>query len=326
MKKLILSLLISSMISVMIAQVRYFDERYISTMANLNPVLVNPGATGMSDAHQVIVNYKNKWASFEDTPKTYLISYDGPVADRLGFGVLFMNDRNGSLQTSKVQGSLAYSIESLTNVISGGISGEYVKHGLDDGVLTHKQTDPDGIIDERALGNGFFDVSVGFQGVYDNKVTYGAAFPSLVSSRLDDNSNDMIDRELGFVLNVGYIYTKENLDATFEPSLLVKKLNYVPTHVDINLLGRFADDKFRGGVTYTLDGDKRVGFLLGMTFNAMGINYGYNVSRHEFQTYNNGSHEFSLRFDIGGKKRNKTMELPIMEKSMDDSVIETINK
>ena len=324
MKRLLTTYILIFFSFALMAQVRYFDERYTSTMANLYPVLVNPGATGTAGTHQVIVNYKNKWATFSGAPKTYVVSYDGSVADRLGLGVSFLSDVNGSLETSKVQGALSYSIDSPDHKVTGGISAEYINHGLKDEVLTHNDIVPDGIIDERVLGNGFFDVSLGMQGIYLGKVKYGIALPSLVSSRVDDNANDQIDREFGFLAHIGYSYTKEGIDATFEPSLFVKKLNYVPFHADINLLGRFADDKFRGGISYTVDGDKKIGFLVGVNFNALSLNYSYNASRQEFQTYNNGTHEFSLRFDIGGTKKDGMDDM--MEMPKEELIIETMNK
>lgn len=309
-------------------QVRYIDERYVSTMSFLNPVLLNPGATATAGTHQMILNYKNKWATFPGSPKTFIVSYDGPVADRLGFGAMFLSDRNGSLEISKVQGSLSYTIDSPTNSFTGGISGEFIKHGLADDVVTDVFIDnSDGIILERAEGNSFFDVSLGLHGLYDSKVKYGLALPSILSNRVDNNANDMFDRELGFVGYVGYMYMKEGVDAVFEPSIFVKKFQYIDMHADINLLGRFVDDKFRGGITYTVGADQRVGFLLGVTFNSMALNYSYNASRNEFQTYNNGMHEFSLRFDIGGQKamNKETIE---MEEMVPESVPirESMNK
>ena len=310
-------------------QVRYFDERYISTLSFLNPVLINPGATGAMGTHQAIVNYKNKWATFPDSPKSYLISYDGPVADRLGFGLLASADRNGSLETSKVQASLAYTIDSPTNKISAGFSGEYINHGLSGDVISNRYIqDGDNIILDRTAGNGFFDVSVGAYGVYDNKITYGISLPSIISTRIDGSSDDTFTREIGFIANVGYMYSKPGVDAVFEPSIFIKQLNNVPFHADINLLGRFLEDKLRGGITYTVDGDKRVGFLVGTTFNALGLNYSYNASRHEFQTYNNGTHEFSLRFDIGGARTNMNKD-DMMEmggESLPEKVMEGMEK
>lgn len=324
MKRLLFVFILLAVVSSAVAQVRYFDERYISTLSFLNPVLINPGATGNAGTHQVIVNYKNKWATFPGTPKTYLVSYDGPVADRLGFGVLASSDTNGSLETTKLQGSLSYTIESPKNVIGAGFSAEYINHNLAGDVITNRYVeDGDALILDRSGGNGFFDVSVGAHGLYDKTISYGIALPSLVSSRIGD-SDDSFTREIGFIANVGYIYTKG--DASFEPSVFVKQLNNVPFHADINLLGRFIDDKLRGGITYTVGGDKRVGFLVGATFNAMGLNYSYNASRHDFQTYNNGSHEFSLRFDIGGAKKKMAADgVEMQGEMMPEKVLEGIN-
>ena len=290
-------------------QARYFDERYISTLSLLNPVIINPGATGLTGNHKVSANYKNKWATFPGSPKSYLVSYDGPLVDRLGFGILASTDSNGSLETTKVQGSLSYRIESANNVIGAGITGEYINHNVSGDVLTNRYVDSgDVLVQSRVDGNGFFDVSLGLYGIFDQRITYGIALPSLASSMINGEANDAFDREVGFIANIGYIYSPANVDAIFEPSLFIKQLNNVPFHADINLLGRFGDDKFRGGVTYTVGGDERVGFIIGGTFNALGLNYSYNASRHEFQTYNNGTHEFSIQIDISGSsdKRNNT--------------------
>ena len=284
-------------------QIRYFDERYVSTMMQLTPVLVNPGATGFENTHQIIANYRNKWATHPGTPKTFMVSYDGPIADNLGFGVQFINDTNGALQVSKVQGTFAYMLRTAVNKLNVGLSGEFIQHGLDNALLTDIFVDQgDEEINSRVDGNSFFDVSVGVYGIYDDKITYGIAVPSLVNTRITDNplvvDND--SREFGFIANIGYKYAVDGVDASIEPSIYLKQLNNVPVHVDINILGRFADDKFRGGFTYSVGADNRVGFLAGMTFNALQFHYGYNLSRNDIQSFNNGSHELSLRFDIGG--------------------------
>lgn len=309
-------------------QVRYFDERYVSTMMQLTPVLFNPGATGIEDTHQIIANYRNKWATHPGTPKTFMVSYDGPVADNLSFGIQFLNDTNGSLETSKVQGTLAYLLQTANNKLNVGLSGEYVRHGLDQSLLTNVNVDGGDIdVTSRIDGNGFFDVSVGVYGIYDNKITYGIALPALVNAHLSDLTPDDGSREFGFIANLGYKHTVEGIDATFEPSIFVKQVNNVPLHADINLLGRFADDKFRGGFTYGIGADNRVGFLVGTTFNALQLHYGYNLSRNDFQAYNNGSHELSLRFDIGGARvPSDEIELTPMDDELGTGVRKSLER
>lgn len=156
----------------------------------------------------------------------------------------------------------------------------------------------DPLVNDRIAGSNFFDVSFGIFGLYDGKLIYGLALPSLVSSRIDDGDRSM-DREIGYLFNLGYKITNLDSDLVLEPSVFVKKLMNVPFHADFNILARFLEDSFRGGITYTVGGDEKLGFVIGTNLNGFQFTYAYSASRNAFQTYNNGAHELSLRFDIG---------------------------
>ena len=291
---------------------RYFDERYISGLSFLNPVIVNPGATGNDMNHHVFLSYKNNWASFEGSPKSLILSYDGPVADRLGVGAMLLTDSYGDLRTTKFQGSVSYTIDTPTNKIGFGLSAEYIQHGLSSDVFTDPLLEPgDVLINDRIAGSNFFDVSFGIYGLYNDKLIYGLALPSLVSSRIDDGDSST-EREIGYLFNVGYKIDDLDSDLVLEPSIWVKKLMNVPFHADINVLARFLDDKLRGGITYTVGADEKLGFLIGTNVNAMHFTYSYSASRHEIQTYNNGAHELSVRFDLQsiakGDKMDKSLD------------------
>ncbi len=309
MKNLILLVLcLIGFISLEAQNERYFDERYISSMSFLNPVLVNPGATGHNFNHTVFMTYKNNWAAFENTPKSFIASYDGPIADRLGLGAMILTDRSGDLQTTKFQGSVSYTIDTPTNKIGFGLSAEYIQHGLSSEVFSDPLLDPNDIlINNRIAGSNFFDVSFGIYGVFNGKLTYGLALPSLVSSRIDDG-DDSTDREIGYLFNLGYRIDDLDSDLVLEPSVFVKKLMNVPFHADVNVLARFLDDKLRGGVTYTVGADEKLGFIIGASVNSMNFNYSYSGSRQEFQTYNNGAHEISVSFNIDSKAKRGMSE------------------
>ena len=283
---------------------RYFDERYISGMSFLNPVLVNPGATGHDNDHSIFLTYKNNWSTFERSPKSFIASYDGPVADRLGFGAMVLTDANGDLKTTKFQGSVSYTIDTPTNKIGFGISAEYIQHGLSSDVFSDPLFQPNDIlVNNRIAGTNFFDVSFGVFGVYNGKITYGLALPSLVSSRISNTDNEGT-REIGYLFNVGYRIDDLDSDLVLEPSVFVKKLMNVPFHADVNVLARFLGDRFRGGVTYTVGADEKLGFLMGVNVNSMQFNYAYSASRSDFQTYNNGAHEISIRFNLASSQYN----------------------
>lgn len=281
-------------------QARYFDERYITTQHFLNPVLVNPGATGNSMYHRLIGNYRSNWSTFPGAPKSYFFSYDGPIGNKLGFGAVLLSDRNGDLQTTKGQAALSYTIESENNKLGFGITGEYLQHSLNGSVVSNPLNSQDTELANRLNGTEFFDVSFGINGLYNGNISYGLVFPNLVSSRLDD-LDEGFDSEFNYILHAGYMWDVEGYDFNVEPSVFVKQLNYVPLHIDLNVLMYFLDDKLLGGLTYTIGADERFGFTIGTRVNALNFAYSYNVSRNELISYTNGAHEFSVKIDLGRK-------------------------
>lgn len=279
------------------AQSRYFDERYIYTQAQVNPQLINPGAVGSAMKHQILLNYRNKWSGIDGAPRTVTLSYNGPVGNRLALGVNVLSDKFGELETTKGAVGLSYIIKSETNQVGFGISAEYIKHGLS-GFGNADPNDP--VISQALAGAEYFDASFGLYGIYMNRLTYGLALPSMVSSRISDIDDDAPDRELGFILQFGYKLEIQS-DISMTPGIIMKKLANVPTHIDLNLNFGFLQDKLIGGVTYTLGADKRLGFLLGTKIEKLNFYYSYNTSSHLIQDYNNGSHELTLGVNFGGK-------------------------
>lgn len=308
MKKIIFLLLGFIYIGALSAQERYFDERYVYTQNHLYPVLINPGAAGFNDDHEVLFNYNNRWSSFEGSPKTFTFSYNGLVADKLGLGAIIMKDSYGPLEMTKGQLSLSYGIKTAKNNIRVGMSGEYISHKLSSGALENLAPD-DFKIFERLDGSQFFDVTFGLMGEFEDKLSYGIVFPSIVNSRIDDDITSTFKREFSYIINVGYKLEVPTYDFKVFPSIFVKKLNGVPGHIDLNLLFRFLDDKLAGGITYSVGGENRIGFLVGTSVNKIDFNYTYNVSNNNFQHYNNGSHEISVGLRLSRSKEKVKNDL-----------------
>ncbi len=299
-------------------QARYFDERYITTQHFINPVIINPGAVGGNVYHQIIGNYRNKWSTFPGAPKSYILSYDGPIGNRLGFGAMLVSDNNGALQTTKGQGTLSYTINTDTNKIGFGVSGEYIDHTVESGLLNDPFTDSD---DPTLLGRldgvRFFDVSFGIYGEYANSITYGLVLPGLASSQLDGDEGNF-ETEFSYIAHAGYIWDVEGYDLTVEPAIFVKQLQYVPLHLDISVLMKFLDEKLLGGISYTVGADERLGFALGTRVNGLNFSYTYNISRHDFQSYNNGSHEISVKLQLGRTDKKDMMDEAIEVEEMEN--------
>jgi type IX secretion system PorP/SprF family membrane protein len=284
------------------AQSRYFDERYVYTQAYLNPHLINPGAFGHDGNQQVQLNYRNNWTGIEDAPKTFTLSYNGVVGNRLSAGVIVMSDRFGAYNTSKLAAGLNYRIEGQDNKIGFGITGEYVGHKLSDIGTGTNPSDPR--IIQGLAGTEYFDASIGMYGLYQNKFSYGISFPSIVSTSISEIDGAAPDRELGFIVQAGYKMDVQD-EITLTPSMIMKKLNNVPTHLDLNLTLSVLNEKLIGGVSYTLGADKRFGFLIGTKLEKLNLYYSYNTSSQGIQSFNNGAHEITLGVNAGKRTVNK---------------------
>lgn len=278
------------------AQQRYFGERGVFKMHNLYPVLLNPGAIGFENSHNLLLNYRNTWADFDGAPNTFSLSYDAPIADRLGFGAQVLRDNYGSLNTTKGLVGVSYYIPSDYNKISFGLTAEYIDHALSTG---DDPVNEDPIIVNRLDGAQFFDVSFGIHGRYDNSFIYGIAFPSLVSAMISDVEDSEEFNDIGFIGQVGYEWDITGYDILLTPMITVKNLRHTPFHTDLNLTAKFLEDRLIGGLGYTIGGDKTLSFLVGTNIKDLTLLYSYNASGRDFQTYNDGSHEFTVGYKIG---------------------------
>lgn len=287
-------------------QSRYFDERYVYSQHNIYPSLLNAGAIGANEYQEIFASYRNTWAGFEGSPKTVLVGYNGQVGNRLGFGAQLLSDSYASLNTTKGQIGLSYTITTPTNRVGFGISTEYIQHNLSGSGLTSPQVvKDDPLILQRLDGAQYFDASFGIFGLYNNKLTYGISFPSLISSRISDSGSE-IDRSIGYIFQVGYRLESKTTKISIEPGIVIKSLMNTPSHIDLMAKFGFLEDKLTGGIAYTLGGDKRLGFLIGTAIESLHINYMYNVSSADIQTYNNGSHEISVGIRFGEGKASKS--------------------
>lgn len=273
------------------------EQRHVFTQHFIAPVIINPGATGFSDEHGIILNYENKWSGFDGGPRSFTLGYDGPVANRLSLGGLIFRDQVGSLETIKGQLSYAYKIPAETYQISVGLTTEYIQYGLLNSSINNPLLDlSDNLLLERLDGARFFDVAAGVYGVVNDNIKFGLVLPGLVRARLDNNGGAS-ERTINYIVHLGYQYNVPDYDFYIEPSIFIKQLREVPFHADINLKMGFMDDQLIGGLTYSLGYD-RLGFLIGTSVNNFRIYYSYNVSLYESQQYHNGMHGFTLGFNI----------------------------
>jgi len=304
MKKIFILLTISCIGFVLHAQ-----EEYIFTQYFLNPATINPGASGFEGNHNVVFNYRNTWAGFPNSPKSFQAHYNGEVVDKVGLGATLMTDNYANLSSTRGGVSFAYMIKGESYKLGAGLSTQFQQYRVNNVDFTNALIDEgDELLQSRLNDAQFFEASLGFHGLLDNGMFFDLAFPGIVRSRINDavNAEDS-PGSFNYFFGLGYEFPISNYDMAIVPSVYVKKFRNVPLHVDFNALMKFLDGKLLSGITYSNGADNRLGFLIGTQINTLAFNYSYNISFHESQQYNNGGHEIGLALKLGN---NPQKEIP----------------
>ncbi len=287
-----------SLIRLSAQEVGYFNHYY------LQPVMINPGATGFQGDHQLLADYRLSYADFENAPRTFTAMYHGSFADKIGLGVQLMADKIGAGQLAGAQLNYAYRFSFEDVTLSVGLS-----TGLQTFKIKGTGKDPlvvgdDPLLQEAVDGYLLFDGAAGVYGEVDKKLFFGVSFPNLIKNRLQDIEGDVNLDELdafSYAVLLGYRFDVKNYNFTVEPSVTIKDLRYSPFLVDANVKFSFLDEQLVGGLEYSIGDNSRAGLLLGTRINALRLYYSYDVSLGDFQQYNNGSHELTLVYRIPGK-------------------------
>lgn len=275
----------------------------------INYHLLNPAATGMN-GHMIMLNYISRWNSFPGNPQTFTAGYNGMISEKIGLGALVVSDNLGSLNKTAGALSYAYQFDIEETRFSIGLSTGYERYKLQASALVGNGLDPgDPIIDQAANGYDVFDAAFGVHARLPDGFFAGVSLPNLIRTRVDSDDNAADVESALFQYFIGYAGYRMELpeyNFDFEPSLAIRKVRNAPFQADFNLLGYYADDQLIGGFTYSLGGGNAAHILLGTRIDLMTILYSYGVSFSDFQSYSNGSHEISLRFDLSRTEDENT--------------------
>lgn len=278
----------------------YFDHHY------LQPVLINPGATGFNGDHEFLAAYKLNYTDFPGAPRTFTALYNGSFADKVGLGFQILSDHVGVTQLLQAQLNYSYRFIFDNAVVGVGLS-----TGIQNFKVKDVQNDPlidptDPLLNEGIDGYLLFDGSAGVYAEVDKKFIFGVSFPNVVKQRIAEIAGDVhIDdlKSFPYAVHFGYRHEVKNYNFEIEPSITIKNLRYSPFLIDLNLKFSFLDEQLIGGLGYTLGEDNRAALLLGTRLDNLKFYYSYDVSIGDFQQFNNGSHEFTLVYQLPSKTK-----------------------
>ena len=284
------------------------------TQYYLSPQLMNPASTGFHGQYKLGMNYRSYWSDFPGAPKSFAAHYNGPATDRVGIGAMLFTESFGVENRFRGQLSYAYRFGSDDYKMSLGLSTDYSQFRLDNTAITNELYDAnDPLVMDALDGRRYFGATIGFYTEYKKQFFFGLSLPQIVFARIDDGESGDGETSFNYIATLGTWVDVPDYDLVLEPSLYLKKVGNAPLHVDINVVGKFLDDRLYGGLSYSLGAGNRFGFLVGARINNFRFYYGYDVSYQEFQDYNNGSHEVTLSFDLFSKFQKSAMTVKEVE-------------
>jgi type IX secretion system PorP/SprF family membrane protein len=275
----------------------------------INPVLINPAFTGTDDKFHVFGHYRTQWTGFENAPQTYALSINGPLADKVGIGGALLSERYGL--TNRLRGQLSYAYH-YKNEKQGfqagfGFSTEFHRTKLDNAVLTNGFYEAGDRIVETNLKNvTIFDATVGGYVVLNNKFTIHVASPNLVRARLGQISDTKAEKTFLRQFVLGATYKSVMSDKlTIEPSILARRVYQAPLEVEMNIMGRFMEERFSAGVYFRPGSSGAMGLTMGIKESFFQLHYSYNASISEFKAYNQQGHEITMGITLNKPSRDK---------------------
>ncbi len=279
------------------------QEEAIYRQYFLNPMLVNPATVGADrEHHDLSMNLRTAFSSFPDSPKSYTLSYNGPIGKQVGVGAMIFSENIADITRFRAQAAYSMGVAVNDLKLRAGLSLEYERMSLSNSVIDSDLYDPgDRTVLDNIEGRRFFDTSLGLYGEYKD-IYFGYAAPNLIRTvtdeieGLDDGGNFKF-----FILHAGGRFAINDNKVKLEPSIILRNIRTVDTHVDLSVLASFLNEQFITGALFRAGAGNSVGFLLGTKYNTLKFIYSYDILIDDFQRYNGGSHEITVGFEFGRK-------------------------
>jgi type IX secretion system PorP/SprF family membrane protein len=224
MKKIILVACLAIVFSAQAQQ----DPLYSQYM--LNPLVINPAYAGLNNQFNAMVGYRTQWTGYEGQPKTFNASaHTSLVNNKVGAGILFINDKLGNISNSETSISFAYKLLLKETVLS---------FGMQAGIQNYKTDYADlNILDpgDNAFTGGEHGTRMNIgAGVIlkTEKFFVGLSVPRLLPSTFKNGGQEFELYNQHYYLSGGYVhYLNERI--RLKPSVLVRGVKGAPVSVDL---------------------------------------------------------------------------------------------
>jgi type IX secretion system PorP/SprF family membrane protein len=257
--------------------------------------VVNPAYAGLRESLSVNILSKSQWIGVEGAPKTGTFSIHSPVGEKLGLGFSAIFDEIGPLKDTYVYADFSYTIRvSNEGQLAFGLKGGFSFQNINPDLFRFNTA--------QSFNNDFNNkVSPNFgTGIYyfEEKFYVGASIPNILNTSFFQRNSGSVStpsKSSAFFLTSGYVFDI-NRNVKFKPSTMIRYSEGFPLSVDVS--GNvFFEEKLELGISYRYD--QSVNFLAAINVNNnFRFGYVYDYTLGDLSTFNNGSHEILLMFDL----------------------------
>jgi type IX secretion system PorP/SprF family membrane protein len=196
----------------------------------LNPLLINPSYAGLNNNFSGMVGYRTQWTGLEGHPQTmYASAHTSLVNNKIGTGILFLNDRAGNISNTETNISISYKLNFGKRTFSFGMQAGMQSYRTDYSEL--KILDPD----DYAFTDGWRGsrVNIGAGAVLKGESFFiGLSVPRLLPSVFENGGQEFELYNQHYYLMGSYVhYLSEHL--RLKPSVLLRGVKGASVSADI---------------------------------------------------------------------------------------------
>lgn len=246
---------------------------------------------------------RSQWSGFPGAPTSGSVTYDNRIEGRNhSWGGQMYYDKVGIEKTTGFQGFYSYSAPFERATLSLGMNFGMLNYNID-----YNKTNPYDVGDPslQTVINKFLPTA-GLGALLSGERWYvGLSAPALMKTKVSSDGQAVIQQagaEGHYFLSAGYVIPV-SASVVIKPSTLLKATSGAALQADLNMNLWVNDIIGFGGSYRTSDAVVGVIELKLNTMFRLGYAYDHNIS--DLVNYNSGTHEFMLRYELGGKQGKK---------------------
>lgn len=258
-----------------------------------NTMSVNPGYTGSRGHLTAYGIHRAQWVGLDGAPRTSMFSVDSPIGKNVGLGLVILHDELGPSSETFIDANFSYTLKLDDNKhLALGIKGGGRLFDIDWARGTSNNPD---LVFQQNVSEFFPTIGAGIY-YYTDRAYLGLSVPNFFDDdHYDEIQESLAAERLHMFFIAGYVMDLSR-KTKFKPAAYLKYVAGTPLSVDLSANFMF-NEKLVLGVAYRWDDS--VSGLIGLQLTPkLHIGYAYDFTTTDLGSYNNGTHEIMLRFEL----------------------------